>query len=128
MNFADSLFVMLLYLYGTTKVQNLFRMKKSEIINAVLSAVSEETDISRGEILSQDKHREVVDARHIAIYLLSKYGIYQSFIAETFKTSPRNIQYVISDFDTRLLFSPPMKADYERIAKRLGKNIEPARK
>lgn len=119
---------MYIYLFGTTKVQKFFRMKKSEIIANVLSAVSEETEITPGEILSQSKRREVVDARHIAIYLLAKFGVYQSNIAEAFRITPRNIQYIISDFDTRLLFSPPMKSDYERIAKRLGKNPETARK
>lgn len=103
-------------------------MKKSEIISSVLSAVSEETEITREEILSQSKRREIVDARHIAIYLLAQYGIYQSNIAEAFKTTPRNVQYIIADFDTRLLFSPPMKADYERIAKHLSDNPELGRK
>lgn len=103
-------------------------MKKSEIIATVLSAVSEETEIDIKTILSQDKRREVVDARHIAINLLYKCGIYQSNIVEIFRTTPRNVQYVISDFDTRLLYSPPMRNDYERIKKRLGNTCEIARK
>jgi len=103
-------------------------MKKSEIITTVLSAVSEETEIDIKTILSQDKRRETVDARHIAIYLLYKCGIYQSTIVEIFRTTPRNIQYIISDFDTRMLCSPPMRNDYERTKKRLGNTCEIARK
>jgi len=103
-------------------------MKKSEIIANVLSAVSEETEFDIKTILSQDKRREVVDARHIAIQLLNRCGIYQSAIVEIFRTTPRNIQYIVSDFDTRLLCSPPMRNDYERIRKRLGNICEITRK
>lgn len=99
-------------------------MKKSEIISNVLSAVSEETDIDIKAIISQTRIREVVDARHIAIFLMSKYGIYTSNIAEIFGITPRNVQYVISDFNTRLLFSIPMRKDYERIVKLIGNNCE----
>lgn len=119
---------MCVYLFGTTKVQKLFRMKKSEIISTVLSAVSEETEIDIRTILSQDKRREIVDARHIAVYMLNRCGIYQSAIAEIFRTTPRNIQYILSDFDTRALCSPPMRNDYERTKKRLGNTCETARK
>ncbi len=128
MNFANSLFVVLLHWFGTTKVQKQFRMKKSEIIATVLSAVSEETEITLKVILSQDRRREVVDARHIGINLLYKCGIYQSAIAEIFRITPRNIQYILSDFDARMLCSPPMRNDYERIRKRLGNTCEIARK
>jgi len=103
-------------------------MKKSEIITTVLSAVSEETEIDIKTILSQDKRRETVDARHIAVNLLYKRGIYQSNIAEIFRTTPRNVQYIISDFDTRLLYSTPMRNDYERIRKRIGNTCETTRK
>lgn len=99
-------------------------MKKSEIIANVLAAVSEETEIDIGAIVSRDRRREVVDARHIAITMLDKCGIYQSNIAEIFRTTPRNIQYIVSDFDARLAFSPPMRSDYERIMKRLGNTTE----
>jgi len=103
-------------------------MKKSEIITSVLSAVSEETGIDIKTILSQDRRRETVDARHIAVHLLYKCGIYQSTIVEIFRTTPRNIQYIISDFDARLLCSPPMRNDYERIKKILGNFSEMIRK
>lgn len=103
-------------------------MKKSEIISAVLSVVSEETEIEIRNITSQSKRREIVDARHIAIFLLSKQGIYTPAISEIFKLTPRNIQYILSDFDTRLLYSPTMRNDYERILKRIRINSEVAAK
>lgn len=103
-------------------------MKKSEIIATVLSAVSQETEIDIKSIVSQNKRREVVDARHIAITLLHKYGIYQSMIGEIFRTTPRNIRYILSDFDTRMLCSPPMRNDYERIRKHIGNTCESVRK
>ncbi len=103
-------------------------MKKSEIITSVLSAVSEETEIDIKTILSQERRREIVDARHIAINLLHKSGIYQSVIAEIFRITPRNIQYIITDFESRLLCSPPMRNDYERIKKRLVNICETVRK
>ncbi len=99
-------------------------MKKSEIISSVLSAVSDETEITLKSILSQDRRREVVDARHIAINLLHKSGIYQSNIAEIFRITPRNVQYIMSDFDARMLCSIPMRNDYERIRKRVGNTCE----
>lgn len=99
-------------------------MKKSEIIATILSIVAEETELEIKSILSQDRHRETVDARHITIFLMSKHGIYTSNIAEIFGTTPRNVQYIITDFDTRLLFSTPMRKDYERIANRIGKEFE----
>lgn len=103
-------------------------MKKSEIVAAVLSTVSEETGIDIGSILSQNKRREIVDARHIAIVMLSRQRMYQSSIAEMFRVTPRNVQYIMSDFDDRLSYSPPMRGDYERIAKRIGNNCETGRK
>ncbi len=103
-------------------------MKKSEIITSVLSAVSEETEIDIKTILSQERRREIVDARHIAINLLHKSGIYQSAIAEIFRITPRNVQYILSDFDARMLCSSPMRNDYERIRKRLGNTCEIVRK
>ncbi len=103
-------------------------MKKSEIIATVLAAVSEETEIDVKAILSQDKRREIVDARHIAINLLHKKGLYQSNIAEIFRITPRNVQYILSDFDARMLCSIPMRNDYERIRKHIGDTCETARK
>lgn len=103
-------------------------MKKSEIISSVLSDVSEETEIDLKTILSQDKRREVVDARHIAINLLHKNGIYPSNIVDIFRITLRSINYAISDFDTRLLYNPPMRNSYERLRKRLGNTYEMAGK
>jgi len=103
-------------------------MKKSEIIATVFSAVADETGIDIKTILSQDRRREIVDARHIAINLLHKNGLYQSNIAEIFRITPRNVQYILSDFDARMLCSIPMRNDYERIRKRLGNICETARK
>lgn len=103
-------------------------MRKSEIIANVLAAVSEETEIDIRAIVSRDRRREVVDARHMAIHLLYKYGVYQSSIADIFRTTLRNIRYIVSEFETRLAYSCPMRNDYERTKRRLGIIHETARK
>lgn len=99
-------------------------MKTKQFITDVLSAVADETEIDTKLILSQDKHRENVDARHIAIFLMSKYGVYASTIAEIFGITPRNVQYIVSDFPTRLKQSTPMRKNYERIMLNVGKDFE----
>ena len=101
-------------------------MKKSEIIATVLRAVEEETGIDIKILVSLDKHREVVDARHIAINLLHEHGIYVTNIATVFNATARNIRHALSYFDTRITFSPPMKHDYERIGKSVRDSCETA--
>lgn len=51
-------------------------MRKSEIFAEILSAVSQETEVTEAQILSSCKHTEAVDARAILAKLLSEQGFY----------------------------------------------------
>lgn len=101
-------------------------MTKSEIIADVLNKVSEETEIEVSIILSSCRQQEIVDARHIAIVLISNMGVYPAQTAKTFNVSTRNIYMVKSAFNNRLLCNKPLRIIYERILKKLRGNFETA--
>lgn len=96
-------------------------MSKSRIVlTKVLETVSKETDIPASVIMSRCSLAEVVDARWICVKLLNLYGYYTSKIAELMHITPRYVQYIITDFDDRILFNRLMRTNYERIRKILG--------
>lgn len=99
-------------------------MPKSEIIASVLSHVSEETEISREEILSSCRQQEVVDARHLAIVLMSEMGVYARQIASVFGVSARNVYSVKINFDARLLYNRQLAVFKENILKKLRSKFE----
>lgn len=99
-------------------------LKTSKLTSEILALVENETDVKRSDILSSLRTTEVVDARHITIMLLYRAGVYPSKIADIFKITPRGVQYIIADFDTRILVNPIVRQDYERITKKLGTNLE----
>lgn len=100
--------------------------KAKEIFKLTLNAVSEDMDIPCDVILSKCGRTEVVDARHIAVVLLSRAGLYTMRIANLMKITPRYVQYIITDFEDRLACSRPLRNNYERIANKLRKNLEMA--
>lgn len=91
-----------------------------KILSDVIETVSIETDVPVESIMSKCRESEVVDARHICIKLLHKEGIYISRIAKLLRMTPRNVQYVIANFDDRITFNRIMRNNYERVKKRLG--------
>jgi len=97
-------------------------MKKSEIIATVLSAVANETEIDIQTILSQDRRREVVDARHITIVLMSRVGIYPAQIADLFGMTTRGVRYITASFSIRTNHNPTLNSIYETIKKQHGSN------
>lgn len=98
--------------------------KTTELIGRVIGIVAEETEIECGRILSKDRTAEVVDARHMAVMLLFKAGVYTSRIAKAFGLTPRNVQYIITDFDSRAEGNRPLRIMYETIRKRLRNTLE----
>lgn len=90
----------------------------------VLSAVSEQTDVPVEKIMSRNRVLEAVDARHICVRLLIENGVYQSRVAEMMGMTPRNVQYINTDFDTRVMFNRLLRNNYEKAAKLLRKQLE----
>lgn len=99
-------------------------MKSRKLLAMVLSAVSEQTDVSVEKIMSRNRVLEAVDARHICVKLLIESGVYQSRVAELMGMTPRNVQYINTDFDTRIMFNRLLRNNYEKAAKKLRKQCE----
>lgn len=93
-----------------------------ELAHFVIIAIERETDITKSQILSNAKQAEIVDARHLAIKILSLSGIYPDRIAGVFGITRRNVHYVLSTFDDRLRFNHQLRNNYEIIKKQLGLN------
>lgn len=77
-------------------------MLKSEVFANVLHTVAAQTEVDKERILSQEKNTEVVDARHILIYIMHTLGFYPYQIAELVKCTPTNVRKALSQFDDRL--------------------------
>ncbi len=76
-------------------------MRKSEIFSKIINAVSDETEITKEEILSRSKKVEIVDARSIAVILLKEHGFYPESIAKLMNKTSACIRHIISSFDER---------------------------
>ena len=77
-------------------------MCKSEIFNRVLDVVSQQTEVSREQILSRSKSMEVVDARCILFRLFQEQGLYPGQIATQARKTPAAIRYLLSHFEDRV--------------------------
>lgn len=90
----------------------------------MLAAVSEETELPMETVLSRCGRAEVVDARWLAVYLMSRCGLYTMRIAEEMGVTPRYVQYILTDFEDRTAISRPLRNKYERTAKKLRNDLE----
>lgn len=97
-------------------------MSKKTIFARILAVVSEEMDVPPSEILSKSHREDVVDARHILIHFLYKYGFYPYQIAEFLSLTPRSVNHAISGMDERLGASRFLRRQTEIIRNRLGNN------
>ncbi len=77
-------------------------MRKSEIFSKIINKVSDETEITKEEILSGSKKIEVVDARSITVILLNEHGFYPETIAKLMNKTSACIRHIISSFDERM--------------------------
>lgn len=105
-------------------MQNFTELKKSELINIVLSIVENETEVNISEILGRSRNTEAVDARHLAVATLHKQGMYVSAIAETMGITPRYVQYIITNFEDRICGNVTLGNKYEIIAKKVRNRLE----
>lgn len=95
-------------------------MCQNELIRNILEEVAAVTEINKDRIISKNRYVEVVDARHLAIYLMYRHHIPKHRIAEYFNLTYRNIHYILEHFETRLSYGDVMLKTYlNEIEKRL---------
>lgn len=86
----------------------------------LLEVVANVTQQSPDEILSDSRSLEVVDARHIFIAMLRESGVYNRNIARICGRSVRSINHAISNFESRLRYSVPMRNNLAKIRQIIG--------
>lgn len=95
-----------------------------ELINGVIEIIADETEISSERILSRERTAEVVDARHMVVIALVRMGIYTAKISDALHITPRNIQYIVTNFENRTACNRPLRNEYEIIKKKLRNRLE----
>ena len=91
---------------------------KTKYYKAVMSVVTDLTDLSENEILNGKRNMEVVDARWLCVRLLKDIGLYPYQIAEMMVMSVRSVQYILNNFDDRMRFGDAMLKTYTHMAKK----------
>lgn len=97
-------------------------MCKADIFNEIIQVVSRETEIAPKVILSGSKEAEAVDARYLLVYFLFKEGFYPSQIASLVGKTKRAVNYMLSNFSSRVRCGKMMGIYRERIGNELGNN------
>lgn len=64
------------------------------IIDEILQTVSEETGVSKADIISKSKREEIMIARKVFVMLCKKIGIPTSAIAECLGVSYQSVSYL----------------------------------
>ena len=93
---------------------------KAQIFQEVLSAVVEETEVTREQILSGVKSEEVVDARSLLIKVMNEKGLYPTQISQTTGICARSVDRFLQDFKTRVESRKMMRINYDRVRNKLG--------
>ena len=99
-------------------------MNGMEIFARILKEVCTETGISTDTLLSPEKREEVVDARYLLIRMLIEEGLYPKWIAKRIGRTARCVNYVIRNFDDRIISRKLMRINYENLKKQSGKQQE----
>lgn len=76
-------------------------MCKKELLEKIISIVSELTEISRDEMLSRSRRSDIIEARYLVIYLLKTYGVRPYKIAKMLNLPERSVYYSIGSFFSR---------------------------
>ena len=95
-------------------------MCKTKIFAKILNVVSTETEIPASVILSSCKNADVVDARYIMVYILSRYGFYPSSIASFMHLTKRAVNTILTRFHVREKNGKILRINLENIRKLLG--------
>lgn len=97
-------------------------MSKTDIINKLFTAVTEETEITADEILSDSRATEVVDARAILVNLLSEKGFYPSQIARYIRKTPSTVHNLLRDYNNRIASNKIITIYVANISKQINNN------
>lgn len=76
-------------------------MRNIELFNEILACVASATEIDQADILSSDKHAEVVDARYLLVYAAHRKGFYRREIARYSKITRQAVGRMLTCFDIR---------------------------
>lgn len=96
---------------------------KAKYYEAVMSVVTDLTDLTEDDILNGRRTMEVIDARWLCVRLMKDIGLYPYQIAEMMAMSVRTVQYIINNFDDRMKFGDAMLKIYLQMAKKRLENL-----
>ena len=96
---------------------------KAKYYAAVMSVVTDLTDLTENEILNGSRTMEVIDARWLSVRLMRDIGLYPAQIAEMMSMSIRTVQYILTNFDDRMKFGDAMLRVYLQMAKKRLENL-----
>lgn len=90
-------------------------------LEKIVNAVAEAMDLRPCQILCRRRFRETIDARWIAVCLLSEEGYYSTRIAEWMGMTSRNVNIILSSMSLRLSTEKKLRRDMEEARKHLNK-------
>ena len=96
---------------------------KAKYYEAVMSVVTDLTDLTEDDILNGRRTMEVIDARWLCVRLMKDIGLYPYQIAEVMSMSVRTVQYILNNFDDRMKFGDAMLKIYLAMAKKSLENL-----
>ena len=89
-------------------------------LESIINAVAEAMDLRPCQILCKRKFKETIDARWIAVCLLSEKGFYSSRIAEWMGMTTRNVNLILSSIHLRLATEKQLRSNLETARKFLS--------
>ena len=95
-------------------------MYKMQIFQEVLSSVSEETEIDKAQILSNNKEEEVIDARSTLVRIMYEKGLYPIQISRLTGVCIRSVNRFLNGFKERCNSRPIMRINYEKVKTKVG--------
>lgn len=97
---------------------------KTDVMNKdleqIINAVAEATDLRPCQILCKRRYKETIDARWIAVLLLSEKGYYSTRISEWMSMTTRNVNLILSSIQFRLSTEKKLRSDLELARKLLS--------
>ena len=91
----------------------------NELTNEILKLVAEEFEVSENEMRSKCKRIDLVDAKHTAIELMHKNGLYTPMIAKVFGVTPRAVNSCIANYNSRVTYNPFLRSRYSTIERKV---------
>lgn len=89
-------------------------------LEAIINAVAEAMELIPCQILCKRRFQETIDARWIAVCLLSEKGYYSSRIAKWMGMTTRNVNLILSSMHIRLATEKQLRSNMEAARKHLS--------